>query len=199
MTLNARVSTLLSRVGRGRRSLNAAELAVNFSFVLHDSSSSTTVRNAVNASLSHRAARFHERQTVLDGGATFDVDTWLTTSIGLPGQLGAALGDAGLKNTRLVNIDERYGPLQLVPLFRATAELNLPPSGSNIVGVAALVVRPMGRSRQLIVRGPFDWRSERENALGALEAIVQAHIDQWKPQSVLWPAPAEILLPGEVR
>jgi hypothetical protein len=115
----------------------------------------------------------------------------------LPGQLRNALRDAELPDADITFIDRQDGYLQPAIFFRDQATLSLPAQATETVGVAALVVRPGGASRQLIVRGPFDWNTERKAALQALEEIIQAHAEQWVPQSRLWILPAEKIFPDE--
>lgn len=198
MKLNVRLPNLFSGAARGRRSLSADDVALNFSFVLHESSSSLAVRKAAEASRRHSRARTRIEETILDGDPKIVVDAWITASIGLPDNLGAALREAGLPNNDVVFVDRHDGQLQPVLFFREQATLTLASRAAQTVGVAALIVRPGGTSQQLIVRGPFDWGSGPTDALRALEEIIQAHIDQWMPQIRLWPAPAEILFPDEI-
>lgn len=190
----ARVTALLSRAARGRRSLSVGDLAVNFSFVMHETSSSIAVLQAVQASQRHSRARFRSGDTILDGDRGLAVDHWISTSIGLPNELTSALRDGKLPDANITFIDRRDAHSQPVTFFRDQATLSLPAHTTGAVGVAALIVRPGGASRQLIVRGPFDWRTERKTALRAIETIIQAHAEQWMPESRLWVAPAENIL-----
>ena len=197
MKLNARPPNLFSGVARGRRSLSADDLALNFSFVIHESSSSVAVRQAVEVSQRHSRARFRPHETVLDGDRDLAVEDWISTSIGLPGDLRDALREAGLPHGNITCIDRSDGQLQPAVFFRDQADLSLPVHATVTVGVAALVMRPGGASQQLIVRGPFRWSAERKAALLALEEIIQAHAEQWMPKSRLWIVPAEVVFPDE--
>lgn len=199
MKLNARLPNLFSGAARGRRSLSADDLALNFSFVLHESSSSVAVHQAVEASQRHSRVRARIQETVVDGDPSLTVESWITTSIGLPRNLGAALREAGLPANDVIFIDRRDGRLQPAVFFRDQATLALPSRATGTVGVAALVARPRATSQQLMVRGPFDWGTERKAVLRALEEIVQAHVEQWMPESRLWTVPAETAFPDEIR
>lgn len=196
MDLNARASALVSRLARGRRSLSSQDLAINFSFVLHESSESAAVDRAVEASQRHRRARFRPRETILDGGRDLTVEGWISTSIGLPEDLRGALRETGLPDSGITFIDRRDVPLQPAVFFRGQASLCLP-AGINTVGVAALIARPGGASQQLIVRGPFHGKAQYKAALRALEEIIQAHAEQWMPKSRLWVVPAEVIFRDE--
>lgn len=198
MKLNARLPNLFPGTAGGRRSLSSDDLALNFSFVLHDSSSSLVVHKAVEAARRHSRARIRVEGTILDGDAGIVVDTWITVSIGLPENLAAALGKAGLPNNDVVCIDRQGSQLQPALFFREQAAISFAPRVTKTLGVAALILRPGGKSQQLIVRGPFDGVSGRKDALRALETIIQAHVDQWMPTVRLWPVPAEILFPDEI-
>jgi hypothetical protein len=197
MKLNARLLNLFSRTARGRRSLSTEDLATNFSFVLHQSSSSATVHQAVEAERRHRRVRARIQETVLDGDPNLTVDTWITTSIGLPNRLDAALRREGLPVRDVIFIDRRDSQLQPAVFFRDQAELSLPSRATGTVGVAALIMRPRASSQQLIVRGPFDWKTGRKDALRALEEVIQAHVEQWMPESRLWIVPVEAVFPDE--
>lgn len=197
MKRNARVPNLFSGVVRGRRSLSADDLAINFSFVLHESSSSVAVRQVVEASLRHSQARFRPKETVLDGDRSLAVDGWLSTSIGLPADLRDALRGSGLPDANITFVDRRDAQIVPAIFFRDQATLFFPSQVTGMFGVAALIVRPGGASQQLIVRGPFDWKTEHKPALRALEEIIQAHAEQWTPRSRLWVVPAEVIFPDE--
>ncbi len=198
MKLIARLLNLFSGAARGRHSLSTDDLALNFSFVLHEASSSTAVRHAMEASRRHRRTRFRPRETVLDGDRELAVNGWISASIGLPGALGNALREAGLPSDNITIIDRRAGQLQPAVFFRDQADLSLPARVTGTVGVAALIVRPGGASQQLIVRGPFQLSTERKAVLKTVEEIIQAHAEQWMPELRLWTAPAEAVFPNDV-
>ncbi|HUG17317.1 MAG TPA: hypothetical protein VMM78_20090 [Thermomicrobiales bacterium] len=65
--------------------------------------------------------------------------------------------------------------------------------------VAALLLRPDGRTTHLHVAGSFAWPNQMAEALAAVESLIQAHADQWFPARALWREPGELLLSGEVR
>jgi hypothetical protein len=124
--------------------------------------------------------------------------TIVSANVGLPGELPNALAaTCNLQASNLVLIED-CGVLQEREFFRAPAKLHLPTQRST-VGVAALVVRPGGRSTHLRLAGTFAWPDDERQILDALEAIIQTHADQWIPERSLWDAPAERILGDEVR
>jgi hypothetical protein len=165
-------------------------LAINYSFVLHDASGSEAVLAAVRAARSGRTGC----HTIIDGDTNINVDAYLVPSIGDTGDIASLIEN----HSPLVRIDRHDEPLRNVTFFRAPARLTLPDDDIRSVAVAALVNRPGGRSRQMIVRGPYSWPSDQQGALRALESLIQAHLDQWLPPAQLWSGPAEDLLADEV-
>jgi hypothetical protein len=198
MMRNARLPVLFRRAGGGRRSLDKHSMAVNLSFVLHESSSSVTVRHAARASHRHASRRARRGDTVVDGPPSIEIDTWLAPSVGFPEELPAALDGAGYADRRIYFIDGGAGEKREAMFFRSRANLTLPGHNIRQVGVAAFIERPGGGSRQLIVRGPFPWAIDGADALRAVETIIQAHVEQWIPGAQLWPVPAEVSLAGEI-
>ena len=186
--------------GFGHRRLDERALALNFSFVLHEPSTSPAVRNAVQACFNHSRSIARVGSPPVVATATSDpgsdhVDLWLTSTIGLPHHLPNALGATP---DCIVTVDRRSDKFRSVRFFSATAELVLPDEGGRCVGVGGLILRPGGRSSILVTSGPFRWPDEQEAALRGLERLVQAHAGQWMPKRALWPGPAETLLRAEV-
>jgi hypothetical protein len=60
------------------------------------------------------------------------------------------------------------------------------------------VVRPGARSAHVRYGGRFAWPAQRDEALSALEGLIQEYADQWMQPRSLWGAPAEALLSDEV-
>lgn len=133
----------------------------------------------------------------MDGEADLHVDTWLAPTFDGRDPL-TALGDANMQVKRLLAIDKPAESASEVCFFRGPARLALPSDEPQTVGVAGLIVRPYGRSVQLIVRGPFEWPAERGAVIRALEALIQAHVEHWTPAVQLWDVPAEVAIPDEV-
>ncbi len=154
---------------------------MNFSHVLHEPVDHPTIASAVRAAGKPMPA-VRNPETVVDNRVTGQGNTWLTASIGLPDRLPELLD---VPSSSVITIDRGDGPLQEVSFFNAPAMLTLPdPEGT--VGVAAVILRPGGRSIQLVSRGPFALPVQLPEALRELESLIQAHADQWKPRARLW-------------
>ena len=184
---------------------NDATLRLNLSWVLHERSDSAAVRATAQSCLRHRARLDRlpadaGRPVVVDEAAIGGVEDWLTASIGAPALLASALEMAmGRRVRSLVIVDDRReSPGTEVEFFRGPARLVLPGVAPCRVGVAALVVRPDGRTTHLVIPGVHDWPQDREHIMRSLECLVQAHAGQWLPRTALWDEPAENGLRGEV-
>jgi hypothetical protein len=152
--------------------------------------------------MTHGGAAFDDRELRVPRTqsiqASSRVDTWLTARVGAHWLLSGVLGDRLGSGQPVRFVDDAIG-LTKTTFFRAPAQLCLPDSDVKTVGIAALVVRPGGRSTHLVVRGPYAWETHADAALGAVEDIVRVYHEQWTPFRALWSGPAEELLAGEVR
>jgi len=163
-------------------------MAVNLSFVLHEESTSRVVQRAVKISKQQRPGQISH--IVIDGDAEINVTLWLAPSVGDISDIGIALSS----NSPVLQIDRGTGHTRNVNFFGAPARLTLPGSENQNIGIAALVIRPGRKSGLLITRGPFTWPDQKQEVVRELEAIIQAHAEQWQPAVQLWPAAAETLL-----
>jgi hypothetical protein len=193
-------------LNRGKRDLSRPDAAVlrrNLAYVLHEREQSDAVSRLLNDCLRHRSQlrRLRGRTVPVVGIDTPDLDrivNWISATVGVPERLNAALADlVGASPQTLTYIDDS-GPLGDAHFFRGTARLALPTATRTRVGVAALVLRPDGRSAQLNVTGVFDWPDETSLALQAVERLIQPFAGQWLPQRALWHLPVEQSLPGEI-
>jgi hypothetical protein len=175
---------------------------LNLSFVLHEASTSAAVADAALASDDRYGLRrgpapdqTPKNQIVgLDKLSQLAPDVVLTAQIGLPAVLGACA--ARLPHPpAIVAIDAPGTPTVMRSFFRAPARLELPAWQAQRVAVAAAVVRPGGASIELVCVGTFAWPAGESDALRALERLILAHVDQWRPPRALWDAPAEACLP----
>lgn len=189
---------LRTRFSRRQRRLARVtpELRTNHSFVLHERSDSAAVERTALLATAH-AARLWRVPAALplieERTLPPEIDCVLTAQMGLPARLAAIVGSG----PRLRFIDHLGEQAEEVTFFRAAARLALPQLPGRVV-VAAVVLRPGGRSAHLVVAGPFDWPGQRDAVIAALERLLQRFIDQWFPCDALWSAPAEVLLAGEV-
>jgi hypothetical protein len=163
-------------------------MAVNLSFVLHEESTSRVVQRAVKISKQHRPGQISH--IVRDGNPETNVTLWLAPSVGAVSDVETALNS----DSPLLQIDSGTGPTRNVNFFGAPARLTLPGSENQNIGIVALVIRPGRKSSLLITRGPFTWPDQEQEVVRELEAIIQAHAEQWQPAVQLWPAAAEALL-----
>jgi hypothetical protein len=187
---NARRLRFFKGLFGGRSRSQDERMAVNLSFVLHEVSTSETVRRAVEISTRHKPACTQLVHIHNDGDPALDVDLWFAPSIGTPSSIASALET----ETPVWQVDQGTGSTRIVSFFGAPAELTLPDSEPREVGIAALVTRPGRTSALLITRGPFSWPVQELEVLGALETIIQAHAEQWQPGAQLWTAAAETML-----
>lgn len=203
------ISSLLKRM-RGGPGMSESMLAHNLSYVLHERSDSASVRRAARASM--RADDVVRRLpssascpvviSVTDAPSPAWPTVWLTPTIGAAHLLGAAIErQLAVQPTIVVIDDSSADALQEQRFFRAPATLSLPAlSGAAIsVGVAALVIRPDGRTTHLVVSGTFRWPDDSDLAVRALERLIQSFADQWRPARHLWQVPAEWALGDEIR
>ena len=189
-------------------------LALNLSFVLHERSDSAAVARTLAACRQHAARRARldtpAAPDTIDGVLPAGIDLWLTASVGVPERLPAALDALGVPRAALLRVDVDVDAVSVAPhesglavalhdatLFRAPARLLLP-SAPCRVAVVARVLRPAGRTTQLVLRGAYRWPEESGPALRALERIIQPWAEQWLPPRALWEHPAEVLLHDEI-
>lgn len=165
----------------GHRSISSDDLAINFSHVLHEPADHPSVQAAVEAAGKRQHVAAHP-EVVSDGIINGPVDVWLTVSVGLPDRLPDLLD---VNSASIMLIDLGSNPVRECTFFGAPARLTLPEPGST-VGIAAAILRPGGRSVQLVARGPFEMPEYEPQAIRELESIIQAHADQWRPTSPLW-------------
>lgn len=157
------------------------DLAINFSHVLHEPPDHPTVQAAVRAAGKRLHVSAHP-DIILDSTFNDPPDVWLTASIGLPDRLPELLE---VDKAAIIQIDNGNQPTRECHFFGAPARLTLPESTAT-VGVAAVVIRPGGRSLQLIIRGPFTMPHDESQVLRELESLIQSHADQWRPSNRLW-------------
>lgn len=175
-------------------------LALNLSHVLHEPSTSQTVRGAVEAALRHQAALRHLNHTRLPLAVEDPVPDGamllLTAGIGIPKQFTERVRDArpGLMLSR---VDVPVGEGIPVSLFRAPAVLNLPVT-TKTVAVGALVRRPGGGDADMRVSGPYRWPDQTAQVLASVENLIRDFADQWLPPTPLWPRPFEDEHPEEI-
>lgn len=173
-------------------------LATNYSFVLHEPSSSRAVAMLVsrNRGAGVLEARRRPTETIIgvEALAAAAPDTILTARIGDP----LALQDiiARIRPApQILTIDATGKPAASRTFFGAPAQLVLPSAPSARLIVAAAIVRPGGGSVDLVSFRPFRWPEDCDQILAALEQVIRSHVDQWLPSRALWDAPSEELLP----
>lgn len=178
------------------------DLELNLSFVLHERSTSESVRRVASLCRRHagqiHAVQLDRRRDLVLDGEWFEPDLWIAPALGYPHLLPGALARNGSLSPEIITVDDGDGDAER-SFFRAPASLRLNRTSSGITGVAALVARPAGGGAQLILRGPFTLPDDLSLALRELESLIQSYADQWMPTRALWGAPAERLLGDEVR
>lgn len=188
----------IRRVRDNTRGPSASILARNYSFVLHEPSSSHAVVELV---AQQRRRRVDRRNHVPPNSILGRADiTSFRPDIVLTAQIGAPLVLQDLVNRidpppAVVTIEAATSAASNREFFRAPASLTLPLAAAERVAVAAVVERPGGSSFQLIVSGPYRWPDEEHRVMRALEDLIRTYVDQWLPRRALWAAPAEKLLP----
>lgn len=188
---------------------------MNFSFVLHEPSDSPAVK-ALAARV--HGLRFRENapavasdtgggdvdarvppdrlNDVIGGDALADspCDAVLTAHLGVPSLLGRIVDRLPVPSV-MHAIDAATGPFEEADFFRAPARLSLPALLPRRVRAAVVVVRPGGKTVELVCAPARAWPEERSAAIRDLERMILAYVDQWHPPTALWPYPAEVLLP----
>jgi hypothetical protein len=191
-------------VGRTSRDIvEDPDLCLNLSYVLHERSTSQAVRQCASRCRSNekRVQRLTEPTgpSVVTGDPTLPHDHVLTAHLGAHAALSRSiLAAGGTLAHEIVMIDAPGNDLRSHRFFRATAALRLPSDQPARVMVAALVLRPGGRSTQLAVAGCFDWPDEKALAICAVESLIRSYVDQWSPPRALWADSAEVLLQDEI-
>lgn len=191
LPLQARLTRRRSRSsesGDGRTPVTEREMLVNFSFVLHQPSTSPDVAAAARAGFRKHPVSSNPA-IMFDGDPDVPVEMWLVPSVGLPDNV--ALHVEG----PVLHVDRGVHPASQAMFFNAPAMLSLPSNNVEIVGVAALIRRPGSKSLQLIARGPYLLTDGIDAVIRSLETIIQSHAEQWSPGAQLWAEPAEDLLP----
>ncbi len=171
---------------------------LNFSFVLHEPSTSPAVGRMANA-IAQLASINVQPRSIEDIIGVQElskarVDLVLTAQVGHPSILSAVA--ARLENPPAVVALDGDGPqLTSREFFRATAQLALPTWSVDRAVFAAVVARPGGDTLECVVSDVFTWPHAEAAALRAAERAILAYVDQWRPRRALWGAPAEVLLP----
>lgn len=178
------------------------QLELNYSYVLHEHSSSRSVRTLLSAALdfNHFLAPTSLDQMPVTRRGTLPASNvpLLTARIGAFSALKRVLTSLGVAPGQVSMVDADQAPLAEHMFFRAPALLHVPEPFPEKVAVAALLVRPGAKSLQLECAGTFRGDERLSDALRALETLIARHVAQWQPQRPLWPAPAEVTLPDEI-
>jgi hypothetical protein len=193
-----RLRELTDRVRRGGGA--PAFQLLNLSFVLHERSTSAAVQQYARSSSRHRS-RINSIQiahvpATVSGDRSPGCHIVLTAHLGAHELLGRALS---YPDDTIARIDAFSPSYAEHIFFGSDAQLALPDETPRSVMVAALLFRPGNRSTHLSIEGIFDWPSQRNAAVSAIEDLIQSYADQWSAPRALWRAPAEELLPDEIR
>jgi hypothetical protein len=171
---------------------------LNLSYVLHESSTSPTVASIAKSGWPPRpipGSRTAAGDVIgIETLERLSPEVILTATIGLPGLLcdiAARLPEVATT----VTIDADAACTTELEFFRAPAQLVLPNWSSNRVVAAIAVLRPGGKSAELLCSECFAWPGDASHVIEWLERFILAHVDQWHPRRALWAAPAEELLP----
>lgn len=190
-------------------------LSVNLSYVLHEPSTSKSVKRAARAIKRFERHQPGLRDRILKlsdsdllgrvicvpgsndsaGSLTSDVPI-ISAHVGLPELLPRIIrlltGVDFLPEIHLIDDPiHAQKPVEL-QLFGAPARFDLPlDKGGDIpVAIAGLVVRPGNETLMFSCSlVPFS------DALRSVEALIRDHHNQWMPQRSLWAAPAEVTIP----
>jgi hypothetical protein len=206
--------------------VDEAHLKLNLSYVLHEPSTSRTVRQAARTSrgfarrkgnLLRAFSRLSDadlRACVVLHPRTADAlrgrrprDGIITASIGLPDLIARCIEvTQDLRDTGNITIVDSPSPhLQPteVEFFGATAGLNFGEevSEKRESVVAGLIVRPGGESLMLTATR-INVGSENHvdgRVCRELESLIREFVDQWTPEKTLWDIPAERGIPEVLR
>jgi len=187
---------------RASADLDLDALRLNFSLVLHERSDSPVVSDHVQTAARHVARVGALQADELSGTPPIGFEELvdlapgaiLTATLGLP-RVTQLLAHRCPGAPGLIAIDRFSAPYTEAEFFRAPAALALPALPVDRLAVAAALLRPGGKSIEVVTHGPFAWPSDQEAALRAVEDLIRDYLPQWHPPRPLWPGPVEELLP----